>query len=342
MSLRHLNSDIIKAEAKRLGFFACGIAKAEPVDNETAERYKHWISVGGNATMDYMNNNIDKRLNPQLLMPGLKSIVCFAINYAPSQTIPQEKLQLAYYAYGKDYHNVVKQKLRQLADLLNIKVVNGEAEAEQLYNNDLAYCNKENQSVANDDLAYCRIFCDSAPVLERYWASRAGLGWIGRNQQLIIPHAGSMFFLAEMFLNVDLTPDAPIPNRCGTCHKCIDSCPTQALPASSDGLYCMMAERCLSYQTIENRGELSPLAQETMGRNFYGCDKCQLACPWNRFTTPSDIKEFNPKPQLLEMADLDWANLSEEQFRELFRESAVKRVKYQGLMRNIRASLKEQ
>lgn len=295
-----ISSSIIKAEAQRLGFFTSGIARAERV-SETKERdYREWLREGGHASMQYLENNLDKRLDPRLLVEGVKSIVCVALNYAPSEMIPEGEPQIASYALGQDYHDVVKNRLRLLAESIGA----------QNY----------------------RVFCDSAPVMERYWAEQSGLGWIGKSQLLIIPKAGNMFFLGELFLQEEVDEyDSPVVNRCGTCTKCLDACPTGALGGEH---FC--AERCLSYQTIENRGELSELAKEKMGDMFYGCDRCVKACPWNSFATPTDVEEFRPNPELLEMTREKWANLTEEDYRRLFKGSAVKRAKYSGLMRNIK------
>lgn len=297
-------SNEIKAEAQRLGFFACGIARAERVSPEEEEHLKCWLAKGLHADMAWMNNYLDKRLDPRLLMDGLQSIVSVAINYAPSQTIPSSEPQIAAYALGQDYHDVVKQKLRQLASFI--------------YGPDLPMANY-------------RVFVDSGPVLERYWAVQAGLGWIGKNRQLIIPHAGSMFFLGELFLDFETDYDHPMPSRCGHCTKCIDHCPTQAISRHHD----FDSALCLSYQTIENRHELSDKAKETMGNMFYGCDRCQTSCPWNRFATPNSIPEFQPKAELLEMTQSKWENLTIEDYRRIFKGSAVKRVKFEGLKRNI-------
>ena len=220
MNSRYL-TEKIKAEAKGLGFFACGIAKAEAVDSGTADGYRRWIADGGHASMHYLADNIDKRLDPRLLMPGVKSIVCVALSYAPAKTIPADQYQIAYYAYGKDYHDVMKQKLHALASACGITTY--------------------------------RAFCDTAPVLERYWAQRAGLGWIGRNHQLIIPHAGSMFFLGELFVTDTLHYDSPTPNRCGRCHACLDACPTSSIINHQSSF---ISSRCHSYLTIEHRGPI--------------------------------------------------------------------------------------
>ena len=270
MNSRYL-TDKIKAEAKSLGFFACGIAKAEAVDSITADNYRRWIAEDHHASMHYLADNIDKRLDPRLLMDGVKSIICVALSYAPSVKIPSDQYQIAYYAYGKDYHDVMKQKLHTLAAACGITTY--------------------------------RAFCDTAPVLERYWAERAGLGWTGRNHQLIIPHAGSMFFLGELFVQEELEYDSPIPNRCGRCHACLDACPTSSI--------------------INNQSSI------------YGCDICQLVCPWNRFAVPTTEPAFQPSNDLLGMTKEKWHNLTEEQYRSLFKGSAVKRAKYEGLMRNI-------
>ena len=275
--------------------------------------YLGWLADGRNADMAYLGNNLDKRFDPRLLMPGVKTIVVVAQNYFPARRLPEGEPQIADYALGLDYHDIVKQKLRQLAATVGI--------------------------------ADYRAFVDTAPVLERYWAVRAGLGWIGKNQQLIIPHAGSEFFLGELFVTVELPPDEPLPNRCGTCHRCVDACPTHALslPATCVEGYGDItrfdARLCLSYQTIENRGELTVDAKAAMGDTFYGCDRCQRACPWNRFAKPSTEPLLQPREELLAMTRQKWENLTEEDYRRLFKGSAVKRAKYEGLMRNINACL---
>lgn len=305
--------DKIKAEASRLGFFVCGFARAEPVSEAMRRHYLGWLADGRNADMAYLGNNLDKRFDPRLLMPGVKTIVVVAQNYFPARRLAEGEPQIADYALGLDYHDIVKQKLRQLAATVGI--------------------------------ADYRAFVDTAPVLERYWAVRAGLGWIGKNQQLIIPHAGSEFFLGELFVTVELPPDEPLPNRCGTCHRCVDACPTHALslPATCVEGYGDItrfdARLCLSYQTIENRGELTVGAKAAMGDTFYGCDRCQRACPWNRFAKPSSEPLLQPREELLAMTRQKWGNLTEEDYRRLFKGSAVKRAKYEGLMRNIKACL---
>lgn len=296
----------IKAEAQRLGFFACGVAKAEPVDDITAAELRRWIDCRNYASMEYMANHTEMRLNPQLLMDGVRSIVCVAMNYAPARHIPEGEYQIATYAYGQDYHDLVRQRLHQLAQACN--------------------------------LTHYREFCDSAPVLERYWAVRAGLGWTGRHHQLIIPHAGSMFFLGELFTDEELIYDTPIAQRCGNCHRCVDACPTGALSMGDNNDYQPFdASRCISYQTIENRGTIPDDILNSMGDTIYGCDRCQQACPYNRYATPTTEPSLQPRDELLNMTKHDWHNLSEEDYRRLFKGSAVKRAKYAGLMRNIKS-----
>ena len=316
----------IKAEAARLGFFACGIAHAEAVDEETAHEVRRWLSEGRHAGMDYMNNYTDKRLDPRLLMPGVQSIVSVALNYAPVQRIPQEQYQLAGYAYGQDYHDIVKTKLRSLATHFGLT----------------PYPSPSNPSNSlTPSSPSFRVFCDSAPILERYWAVKAGLGWTGRNHQLILPQAGSQFVLGELFLDIPLQYDQEMPSRCSSCHRCLEACPTHALgtwnPHRPHQRQPLDAHRCLSYQTIENREDLNPTTIQAMGNTIYGCDRCQTACPWNRLAPPTDIPELQPRTELLEMTREKWLRLSEDDYRRLFKGSAVKRAKYTGLMRNINA-----
>lgn len=292
-------SEIIKAEALRLGFFACGIAKAEPVDESTSTAFKQWINDCSHANMHYLANNIDKRLDPTLLMTNAKSIISVALNYTPKNYIPKSEYQIAAYAYGQDYHDIMKDKLRQLA------------------------------AVISSDAKIC---CDTVPILERYWAEKAGIGWIGRNHQLIIPQAGSMFFLGEIITDIEMDYDQPGSNHCGNCHACIDSCPTGALSKNSNKLD---AGRCLSYQTIENREDIPISFHNAMGNCIYGCDRCLKACPHNQYATPCQEERLQPKEMLLEMKKEDWQQLSLDDYRKLFKGSAVKRAKYEGLMRNI-------
>ncbi|MCD8211113.1 MAG: tRNA epoxyqueuosine(34) reductase QueG [Prevotella sp.] len=299
-----LSSENIKAEAIGLGFFACGIARAEEVDSKTKTQFTSWLTAKGHADMEYMSNNQDLRLNPQLLMDNLKSIISVALNYTPEETLPKGELQISAYALGQDYHDVVKKKLYTLAKRLNLKTF--------------------------------RVFCDSAPILERYWAVKAGLGWIGKNHQLIIPNAGSMFFLGELLLDTEVSYDKPIDAKCGSCRACIDACPTGALRAKED-FSTFNSSLCLSYLTIENRGNIPSEAIEKMGDMVYGCDHCQRACPWNRFSTPTTEESLKPNKELFKMTREKWNSLTKEEYLRLFKGSAVKRAKYEGLMRNIKA-----
>ncbi len=309
MEVTQIQSSQIKAEALRLGFDACGIAKAEPIRQEVAEEFREWLRQGHHATMQYMENHLEKRLNPQLLMEGVRSIVCVALNYKPSAQQNQDGYQLAAYALGQDYHDIVKEKLHQLAAYI------------------IRQWEDEEQPVSY------RAFTDSAPVMERYWAMQAGIGWIGRHHQLIIPKSGSMFFLGELFLNIPLAYDHPATSHCGNCTRCIEACPTGALTAEGP----FRAERCLSYLTIENREEIPPEMKDKMGSTIYGCDRCQQACPWNAMGAPTREPALQPKEELMTMTREQWQHLSEEDYRRLFKGSAVKRAKYSGLMRNIQA-----
>ena len=290
--------------------------------------------------MQYMENYEDKRLDPRLLMPGVKSIICVALNYAPSQPVKG----IANYAIGKDYHDIVKQKLYQLAQILAplTPPLGGSPNL------------TESLPQGGGREGAFRAFSDSAPILERYWAMKAGLGFIGKNHQLIIPGMGSQFFLGELFVDIELEPDAPCRQHCGSCHRCIDACPTGALapltpPLGTESLPqggglegAFHSSLCLSYLTIENRGAIPPEAASKMGHTFYGCDRCQQACPWNAKAIPTSEPLLQPTAELLSMNDEDWQQLSLEQYRRLFKGSAVKRAKYEGLMRNIKAIQHEQ
>lgn len=306
MSLSYCKTTItnqIKAEALRLGFSACGVARAEAVEGFTRSSLKEWLSAGKHAGMAYMENHFDKRVDPRLLVEGTQSIVSVALNYFPRQQLKEDQYQFSWYAYGKDYHEVMKRKLEALFSYINecLTPVNG------------------------------RVFCDTAPVLERYWAWKAGLGWIGKNTQLIIPQAGSAFFLGEVFLDIPLEYDEPMDNRCGNCTNCLDNCPTQALEAPQQLNSC----KCLSYLTIENRGDIPVEYASKMGNRIYGCDECQKVCPWNRFLQPSSVAELMPSEAFMAMTKDEWNKLTVEQYRSLFKGSAVKRAKYEGMMRNL-------
>ncbi|MBQ9669915.1 MAG: tRNA epoxyqueuosine(34) reductase QueG [Prevotella sp.] len=312
MSLRFSTeqlTDMIKAEAKRLGFHSCGMAEALPVDEHVAERYRLWIAESHHADMAYLANNVEKRLNPLLLMPETKTIICVALNYTPARHIDSSQYEIAAYAYGHDYHDIVKQRLRMLEQFIADACVDGE------------------------EKPVMRSFCDTAPVLERYWAQKAGLGWIGRNHQLIIPKAGSMFFLGELFISIPLQYDKPINAHCGNCDACTHACPTGAICSATDSLFC--AEMCISYHTIENKGDIPESVACQMGNSIYGCDRCQAACPHNTLAKPTTEPLLMPDDSLSCMTDADWENLTTEQYRQIFKGSAVKRAKYDKLMKNI-------
>ncbi|MCD8237198.1 MAG: tRNA epoxyqueuosine(34) reductase QueG [Prevotellaceae bacterium] len=297
-------SQMIKAEAMRLGFSACGIAEAEKVDEKIASAFCKWIEAGHNATMEYMANHLDKRLDPRLLHPDCKSVISIALNYFPQRLLRPDQLQFALYAYGRDYHDVMKQMMRQLAEYI-MNVLPG---------------------------ASLKLCCDTVPILDRYWAWKAGLGWIGKNTSLIIPHAGSFFFLCEILIDRELEYDVPQSSHCGSCTRCLQACPTKALTAP----YTIDARKCLSFLTIENRS--SELLPDLEGGNcIYGCDRCQLACPHNRFARPASNALFEPSEDFMNMQPSDWRKLTVEKYRSLFKGSAVKRAKYEGLMRNIRS-----
>lgn len=310
-----LSAQHIKEVAAKLGFSACGMAPAGPIAAERAHELCHWLSKGRHGEMDYLANHIEKKLNPQLLVEGALTVVSLALNYYPGKMgMPKadgaesnlpNAWRLARYAYATDYHEVVKQLLRRL--MTELGLIEGEDG---------------------------RCFVDTAPVDEKYWAERCGLGWRGRNSQLIIPGAGSYFFLGELILTLPVDRyDQPQPNRCGTCRACLDACPTGAL--LGDGT--MDARQCLSYLTIEYRGVLSPEIGRKMSPCFYGCDRCAEACPWNNFARPTLIPTLQPRPEIFRMRPSDWETLTIEQYQLLFRKSAVKRAKYDGLMRNIEA-----
>lgn len=306
-SLSHAS---LEKRADELGFSAVGVCRADRVDAEAESVMREYVAAGHHGSMNYLARNMDKRIDPQKLVPGVRSIVSVALNYYPGREVEQQDHSLSLYAYGSDYHVVMKHRLFELFRLIS-----------------------EDAAKAGIDLGG-RAFCDTAPVSERYWAWRAGLGFIGKNTLLIIPHKGSYFFLGELFLTSPYDSyDSPLGNKCGRCTRCMDACPGGALYAP----FRMDARRCLSYLTIENRDALPPGTAAEMDHCIYGCDRCQMACPHNRFAVPTTIPELQPRPALLAMTRDDWRHLTYEQYLELFRHSTVKRAKYEGLMRNIRA-----
>ncbi len=295
---------MIRAEAGRLGFEFVGFARAERLD-EAARRLEAWLHQGAHGKMAYMENHFDMRVDPTLLVPGAKTVICLTFNYFnPEKQRDAEAPKISSYAYGEDYHFVVKDKLKALLDFMRREI--GAVEG--------------------------RCFVDSAPVLEREWAQRAGLGWNGRNTLTIHPRRGSFFFLAEIICDLPLLYDDPIRDHCGTCTRCIDACPTQAI--SPEG-YFLDASKCISYLTIELRDEIPTAFKGQTDNWMFGCDVCQDVCPWNRFSERHSELAFEPQPELLQMSRQDWLELTEEVFGRVFKKSAVKRVKYAGLRRNI-------
>ena len=292
-------------EAQKMGFDACGIANATALEPESA-RVEQWLDEGREGEMGYLTRNKEKRYDPRLLVEGTKSIVTVLYNYFPKQQLgDSEHFKIAKYAYGADYHDVLKRKLRQLLE--HIEVQTGKLES-------------------------VRVFVDSAPVLDRAWAVRCGLGFIGKNTTLIHPKKGSFFFIGHLFLPIELAETGqPMTNRCGHCTKCLDACPTGALEAP----FRIDARKCISYLTIEYKGSLAEMDPETFKGWMYGCDICQDVCPYNRFALPNVEPEFQPSEALKAMREEDWKNLSKVDFEAIFKHSAMQRAGYEGLKRNI-------
>lgn len=286
-----------------MGFSSVGIAKASFLEEE-APKLEAWLNRGYQGEMQYLENYFDKRLDPRLLVDGAKSIISLSYNYYPQKTQVENTFKIARYAYGEDYHQVVKVKLRQLLEFINETIceISG------------------------------RAFTDSAPVMERAWATKAGLGWQGKNSLLLQKNKGSYFFLAELIIDLNLAYDVPFKtNHCGSCTRCIDACPTQAiLPNNTvDG------SKCISYYTIELKNELPKEMHEKFADNIFGCDICQEVCPWNHFSLPHIEPLFEPHPDLLSMTKKDWQEITESTFQKVFSKSAVKRTKFSGFRRNI-------
>jgi|TARA_B110000093_G_scaffold110111_1_gene118192 epoxyqueuosine reductase len=309
MNLKEIHTQKIKQKAKELGFFFCGISNADFLAEE-AKQLDNWLKLGYHGKMNYMENHYDKRLDPRLLVDDAKSVVSLLLNYytEDEQTDPKAP-KISKYAYGKDYHFIIKDKLKEFYQFIQDEI--GEVGG--------------------------RVFVDSAPVMDKAWAKKSGLGWMGKNANIINPKHGSFFFIAEMILDLELEPDGPIKDYCGTCTQCIDECPTDAIVEP----YVIDGSKCISYLTIELKDEIMPSEfKGKMDNWMFGCDICQSVCPWNRFSKPHSEPWFNPHEDLLKMSKHDWDDLTEEVFQELFRKSAVKRTKFPGLIRNI-SSLKE-
>lgn len=298
------NTAFIKTVAHELGFSYCGISKAEFLEDEAA-RLEQWLKRGYQGNMGYLENHFDKRLDPTLLVPGAKSVISLLYNYYPEKDLATtDEPKIAKYAYGEDYHFVVKDKLKTFLDRIREEVgaVDG------------------------------RVFVDSAPVMERAWAKRSGLGWIGKNSLLLNKNSGSFFFLAEIILDLPLAYDGPVKDYCGTCTACMDACPTDAIAEP----YVVDGSKCISYFTIELKEEIPATVKGKFENWIFGCDICQDVCPWNRFSKPHQETRFTPNAQLQSLTGNDWKEITEDVFQKVFKNSPVKRTKFEGLKRNIR------
>jgi epoxyqueuosine reductase len=298
------HSRLVKQMAVQYGFDYCGIARAVPLD-EDARRLENWLNQGMHGSMQYMENYFDLRIDPSRLVPGARSVITLLKNYYPSE-VPEQELKISKYAYGKDYHEVIRPRLRSMISELQDKIgqFNG------------------------------RGFVDSAPVLERAWARKTGLGWIGKNANLITRQSGSFFFIATLITDLDLDYDDPLAkDYCGSCTKCIDACPTEAiLPGKV-----INGSKCISYFTIELKDEIIPSDMKGKFSNWmFGCDICQDVCPWNRFSHSHNEEAFSPFPEILNLTTKEWEELSEEMFKKLFKLSPLSRSKHKGIQRNIR------
>ena len=302
MTNKEKYSNLIKAEAKRLGFLSCGISKAEFLE-EDAPHLEKYLLKNMNGEMAYLENHFDKRLDPTLLVPGSKSVISVLMNYFPEETQREDTYKISKYAYGTDYHFVIKDKLKDLMHFISEEI--GEVHG--------------------------RAFVDSAPVLDKAWAAKSGLGWVGKHSLLLTKQSGSFHFVAELIVDLELEYDSPVTDHCGSCTACIDACPTGAIVEDRvvDG------SKCISYFTIELKNEIPISERGKFDDWVFGCDICQDVCPWNRFSKAHSEPLFNPHPELLSMSKKDWEEITEEVFREVFRKSALKRTKFAGLKRNI-------
>lgn len=306
--MKNLNespSVLIKTKAMELGFLDCGISEARFLHEEN-DRLQNWLQLEMHGEMGYMANHLDKRLDPRLLVDHARSVISVLLNYFPSetQTDPEAPI-LSKYAFGTDYHFVMKDKLCDLLKFIQMEIATCEG----------------------------RCFVDSAPVLDRAWAARSGLGWIGKNTNLISVEHGSFFFIGELIIDLELPADqSTVRDHCGTCTRCIDACPTQALVAP----YVLDARRCISYQTIENRGDIDPSLKGKFENRVFGCDICQDVCPWNLKSETHSEPAFTPDKKLMYLTKTEWNEMDKPLFNELFRNSAVKRARFEGLKRNLR------
>ena len=299
------NTELIKKLASESGFDYCGIARARPLD-EDARRLEEWLKMGFQGSMSYMEKYFDLRVNPDKLLPGARSVITLLLSYYPAQNLSPSPVRISKYAYGRDYHEVIKPKLNKMLEVIrqNIGEVHG------------------------------RGFVDSAPVLERSWAVNSGLGWVGKNGNLINKQMGSFLFISTLIVDIELAYDDPFAKDfCGSCRKCVDACPTEAILDNKvvDG------SKCISYMTIELKEALIPQSMAGKFENWiFGCDICQDICPWNRFSRPNQEAQFTPLPEIMNLSLIDWEEMTEEGFKKLFKESALKRAKYSGLKRNLR------
>jgi len=297
------HTNIVKQEAAILGFDFCGISTADFLANE-APQLEHWLKNNYHGKMAYMANYFDKRLDPRLLVPGAKSVISLMINYFPQKKqIHPDAPKISKYAFGDDYHEVITQKLNTFIEILKEKI--GHIEG--------------------------RAFVDAAPVMDKAWAKKAGMGWMGKNTNIINKNKGSFFFIAELITDLVLTPDNAVKDYCGTCTKCIDACPTDALFSP----YQLDANKCISYLTIELKDEIPNSFKGQMQNWAFGCDICQDVCPWNRFSKPHQHKELSENENLLNMTQKEWKEITEDVFQNVFKKSAVKRTKFKGLLRNL-------
>jgi len=296
-------TQLIKEEAKRLGFLSCGFSKAVFLEEE-APRLEKWLKKNMHGEMQYMENHFDKRLDPRLLVDGAKSVISLLLNYYPKETQSDDTYKVSKYAYGQDYHHVIKSKLRQLQEFISTEIgeVNG------------------------------RAFVDSAPVLDKAWAAKSGLGWMGKHSNLLTQQLGSFYFIAELIVDLELEYDSPVTDHCGSCTACVDACPTQAIVEP----YVVDGSKCISYFTIELKNEIPISVKDKFDDWIFGCDVCQDVCPWNKFSKAHREPLFNPHPELLSMTRNDWEEITEDVFKKVFQKSAVKRTKFAGLSRNIK------
>ena len=296
-------SQLIKAKSKKFGFQNCGISKADFLEDD-AKPLENWLKQNYHGEMGYMANHFDKRLDPTLLMEGSKSVISLSYNYFPEDQISTlENFKISKYAYGQDYHEIIKEILNEMVAELKEEIGD----------------------------FHCRVFVDSAPVLERSWAKKSGIGWVGKNANLITKQSGSFYFLAEIISDLELQEDSPTTDHCGTCTKCIEACPTDAIVSEKiiDG------SKCISYATIELKNEIPESFKNKMEDWMFGCDICQDVCPWNRFSAPHNQPKFKPNAALQNFKKVDWQELSQDLFTEIFPKSPVKRTKFEGLIRNI-------